>query len=239
MIALTLVPNTIAPGFNSQITLVPTFSGGTAVIGSTGTGSSDITASAISGQTYSTPALTGTKTYTLTVTNPSGEVATTTCVVTPTSVAVSNISPANQTIAPSQVAFAATASGGATNSLVWSANGGSFSANVWTAPTTPGTYTITATSGDESSVSASTNVTISVPVITAQPVSKSLCQNASTTLSVTANYVNAYQWNLNGVAISGATSASLMIAAASSAAAGNYTATVSNTAGSKLPDCLW
>ena len=232
VIALTLVPNTIAPGFNSQVALVPTFSGGKATIGSTGAGSSDITASAVSGQIYETPALTGSKTYTLTVTNPSGEVATTTCVVTPTSVAISNISPANQTLAPAQVTYTASASGGATNNLVWSANGGTFNANVWTAPTTAGTYTITATSTDESSVSASTNVTISVPVITAQPISKSLCQNASTTLSVTANYANTYQWNLNGVAISGATSASLMIVGASSAAAGNYTATVSNTAGS-------
>jgi len=32
VIALTLVPNTIAPGFNSQVALVPTFSGGAAVI---------------------------------------------------------------------------------------------------------------------------------------------------------------------------------------------------------------
>ena len=231
-IASSLVASSTTPGFNGEVTLVPTFSGGTAVIGSSGAGSSDISASALSGSSYPTPPLTASKTYTLTVRSSSGEMATAAVVVTPTNVTISNISPANQTLGPGQVTFAATASGGATNNLTWTATGGIFSGNAWTSPTTPGTYTITATSVDESSVTASTNATVTVPVITTQPVSKNLCQNASTVLSAAANYATAYQWNLNGMAISGAASASLTIASASPAVAGNYTVTVSNAAGS-------
>jgi len=233
VIALTLVPNTIAPGFNSQVPWYRLFSGGAAVIGSTGTGSSDITASAISEQTYSTPALTGTKTYTLTVTSPSGEVATTTCVVTPTSVAISNISPANQTVAPSQVTFAATAAAAQRTLFVWSANGGKFS--VLMCGRLPQLPALTRLPPP-----AWTNLRISFHQCdhfgsadhrtTGQQES---CQNASTTLSVTANYANAYQWKLERGGDFGATGASLMIAGASSAAAGNYTATVSNAAGSR------
>ncbi len=78
--------------------LIPTFSGGTATIGSTGVGSSDITTSAVSGSSYSTPPLTSPKTYTLTVTDSKGNVFSTTCVVTPTAIAISPISPANQTV---------------------------------------------------------------------------------------------------------------------------------------------
>ncbi len=63
--------------------LVPTFSGGTATIGSNGVGSSDITANAVSGASYPTPALTAGKTYTLTVTDSKGNVVSTTCLVTP------------------------------------------------------------------------------------------------------------------------------------------------------------
>jgi len=231
-IAVGLVASSTTPGFNGGVNLVPTFSGGTAVIGSSGAGSSDISASAVSGSSYATGPLTASKTYTLTVTSSSGEMATAAVVVTPTNVTISSISPANQTLGPGQVTFAATASGGATNNLTWTATGGVFAGNVWSAPTTPGTYTVTATSVDESSISASTNATIMIPVITAQPVSKNLCQNASTVLSATANYATAYQWNLEGTAIPGATSSSLTIATATSAVAGNYTVTVSNGAGS-------
>src|ERR1700689_5532333 len=85
-VAGSLVPSNATPPYNSPVMLVPTFSGGTAVIGSTGVGSSDITASATSGGSYPTPALTSAKTYTLTVTSPQGTVVSTTCVVTPTPV---------------------------------------------------------------------------------------------------------------------------------------------------------
>jgi hypothetical protein len=220
-----------APPYNSSVTLIPTFAGGTAVIGSTGVGSSDITASAVSGISYPTGPLTTAKTYTLSVTGTGGTSASATCTATPTSVTISAISPANQTMAPGNQTFTATASGGATNNLTWTATGGTFAGNVWTSPNTVGTYTITATSVDEPSVTATTTVTVSAPVITTQPSSENVCTNSATTLSVVAKYATSYQWYLNGTVISGATSSSYFIPSAIAMDAGTYTVTVTNAAG--------
>ncbi len=227
-VAKSIVPSSATPPYNSSVLLVPTFSGGTAVIGSTGVGSSDITASAVSGSSYPTPLLTSPTTYTLTVTDSKGNVVSTTCLVTPTTVAISPISPANQTLAPGQIPFTATATGGATNNLTWTATGGTFTGNVWTAPNTPGTYTITATSVDEPSVSVTTTITISAPVITTQPTSQHVCTGSGLVLSVTASYAGSYQWSLNGTPIPGATNATYTVSSADSLNAGNYSVTVTN-----------
>ena len=231
-LAKSLVPSSSTPPYNSSVMLVPTFSDGTAVIGSTGLGSSDITTSAVSGVSYPTPPLTSAKTYTLTVTDSKGNVVSTTCVVTPTSVVISPISPANQTVAPGQTGFTAVATGGATNGLTWTASVGTFSGNVWTSPNVAGTYTITATSVDEPSVFVSTSVTISGPVILAQPVGQQVCTGSAILLTVTASYASSYQWNLNGAPIPGATNSSYSLSGAASANAGNYSVTVTNGVGS-------
>ena len=230
-LAKSLVPSSSTPPYNSSVMLVPTFSDGTAVIGSTGIGSSDITTSAVSGSSYPTPPLTSAKTYTLTVTDSKGNVVSTTCVVTPTSVAISPISPANQTVAPGQLDFTATATGGVTNGLTWTATSGTFSGNVWTSPTAVGTYMITATSVDEPSVSVSTAITISAPVLMTQPASQHDCTGSTLLLTVTASYASSYQWNLNGTPIPGATNSSYTISAAATANAGNYSVTVTNGVG--------
>ena len=231
-VASGLVCTPSSPPYNSAVTIVPTFSGGTAVIGSTGINSSDITTLAISGGSYTSPLLTSTKTYTLTVTGASNATATATCKVTPTQVTITPITPANSTVAPGKQSFNATASGGVTDTLTWTSSSGSFADNVWTSPNTAGTYTITATSVDEPSVFVTTTVIVSAPVITTQPASHNICVNSSATLSVVAQYAATYQWNLNGTAIPGATSSSYFIASATSASAGNYTVTVTNPAGS-------
>jgi len=230
-IATSLVCSSTTPPYNSTINLTPTFSGGTGAVGSTGTGSSDITASAVSSNSYTTPALIAAKTYTLTVTGTGGNTATTTCSTAPTNVVISNITPANQTTAPGQVTFDATVNGGATNTVTWSANGGSFTGSTWTSPNTAGSYTITATSVDEPSVSLSTTAIVSAPVITTQPVSQNVCTGSPVTLSVVANYAVTYQWKLAGAPIAGATSATYDIASAISGDAGSYTVTVTNPAG--------
>ena len=227
-LAKSLVPSSATPPYDSSVMLVATFSGGTAVIGSTGVGSSDITTSAVSGGSYPTPLLTSPTTYTLTVTDSKGNVVSTTCVVTPSGVSITPIFPANQTLAPGQIPFTATATGGATNGLTWTASAGSFTGNVWTAPTTPGSYTITATSVDEPSVLVTTAITISAPVITTPPASQHICTASALLLSVTATYASSYQWNLNGTAIPGATSSTYNVLSATSANAGNYSVTVTN-----------
>jgi immunoglobulin I-set domain protein len=231
-IAASLVPSSTTPPYKGSVTLVPTFSNGTAVIGSAGIGSSDITASAVSGASYPTPALTSGKTYTLTVTGPKGDVVSTTCIVTPTSVAITPISPANQIFAPGSVTFTATASGGLTNNLTWTATAGNFAGNVWTSPTVAGSYTITATSVDNASVSVSTNATISGVVINTQPVSQKVCSGGVLTLTVNANYATSYQWSLNDTPIPGATNSTYSVSGATSANSGNYTVTVTNGLGS-------
>jgi hypothetical protein len=230
-LAKAIVPSSATPPYNSSVKLFPTFSGGTAVIGSHGIGSSDITTSAVSGASYPTPPLTSATIYTLTVTDSKGDVVSTTCLVTPTPVALTPISPANQTVAPAPISFVATASGGVTDSITWTASAGTFSGNVWTPPNVAGTYTITATSIDDSSVSVSTTVTLSAPVVMTQPVGQHLCTGSALSLSTSALYASSYQWNLNGTPIPGATSSSYAVTSAQSANAGNYSVTVANGLG--------
>ncbi|MGB9434154.1 MAG: immunoglobulin domain-containing protein [Candidatus Acidiferrum sp.] len=227
-LAKSLVPSSTTPPYNSSVQLFPSFSGGTAVIGSHGVGSSDITSSAVSGASYPTPLLTSTTTYTLTVTNSKGDVVSTTCVVAPTPVTLSPISPANQTIAPAQTPFTSIATGGATDAVTWTASAGTFSGNVWTPPLVAGTYTITATSVDEPAVFVTTAITLSPPIILTPPASQHVCTGSLLTLSVTASYASSYQWNFNGTVIPGATNSTYAVSSAQSADAGNYSVTVTN-----------
>ena len=233
-VATSLVCSSAAPPYDSSINLVPTFSGGTAVVGSTGLNSSDITESAVSGSSYPTPALTATKTYTLTVSGTGGNTATTTCTAIPTNVSISSISPSGQTTGPGQQSFTAVVTGGVSNAVTWSVSsgGGSFVGNVWTSSNTAGTYTITATSVEEASVFASVMMAISRPVITAQPASQNACGNGTLTLSAAANYATGYQWNLNGTPIVGAINSTYSVSNPTSANAGTYTVTALNAAGS-------
>ena len=91
---------------------------------------------------------------------------------------------------PGQQSFTAVVTGGVSNAVAWSVSsgGGSFAGNVWTSSNTAGTYTITATSVEEPSVFASVLMTISRPVITAQPASQNACGNGTLMLSAAASY---------------------------------------------------
>jgi len=92
-------------------------------------------------------------------------VTTATAIVTPQTVAVGAVSPSAPSVTVGYTqAFTATPTGGANNTVTWSATGGTWSGSTWTAPATPGTYTITATSTDDTSKSASTTVTVVAPV---------------------------------------------------------------------------
>ena len=72
------------------------------------------------------------------------------------------------------------------------------------------------------------------PTIQTQPQSQTVTAGNSVQFSVTASGrpAVAYQWYLNGAAISGATSSSYSLSSAQSSNAGNYTVVVSNTTGS-------
>lgn len=230
-LASNLTGSTATPAYGASITLTPSFSGGTAVIGTSGQGSSDVTSSAVSGQAYTSAAVTAHTVYTLTVTSlGGGTTATHTFTATPGTVVLGPVTPAAQTMAPGMQTFAVTVSGGSTNTVTWSATGGSIDASgKWTSPDTPGTYTIKATSVDEPSISSSTTATISLPIINTQPVSKNVCSGYDASLTVDASYATNYTWMENGSQVG--TGATLTLPSVTTAANGTYVAVVSNGAG--------
>jgi len=107
-------------------------------------------------------------TYTLTVSG-GGQVATRTCAVAVSQPTLDQVSPAATSVLPGgQVTFSATVSGALDTAIVWSASGGTMDPALgnWTAPATPGTYTITAKSHALASVSVTATAVVSaVPTI--------------------------------------------------------------------------
>jgi len=101
-------------------------------------------------------------------------------------------------------------------------------------PTVSTTYSVVVTSGTGCNSTSSVAVTISSDaVITTQPAAPApICQGGTTTLSVAATGPGlTYQWMLNGVNISGATSASYTITNATVAQSGSYTVLVTPSCG--------
>jgi hypothetical protein len=100
-----------------------------------------------------------------------------------------------------------------------------------------GSYTVVVTNAAGTVTSSAATITVSTslaaPSIATQPASLTVNSGTSATFKVAATGTSiAYQWNRNGTAIAGATSASYTIPVATSTNAGAYTVTVTNTAGS-------
>ena len=156
--------------------------------------------------------------------------------------------PANQTVTAGQSAtFSVTATGKAPLSYQWNKNGTAISGATSSSYTTP--PTTAADNGDLFNVvvsdplgnTASTAATLTVtggsgaPSIIAQPVNQTVTAGQSATFSVTATGTAplSYQWNKNGTAISGATSAAYTTPPTTTADSGaQFTVVVSNTSGS-------
>jgi N-acetylneuraminic acid mutarotase len=162
-VATSLTASSLTPAFGSTFTLTPVFADGTGSIDqgvicpATSVASAAITAN-----------WSGGKTYTLTVSNAAGDTATQTVTVTPTPVLLGAISAASPTLVVNSVtAFSVPVSGGALNTVTWTASAGTINSATgsWTAPATAQSVTITATSVDDSSksVSVSVNVTAFPP----------------------------------------------------------------------------
>ena len=171
---LTAAPgSTKTIGYGGTATLRYTFADGTGVI--------DYGVGPVSSGEYKlvTGNWNGTRTYTLTVTNPAGDPITGTITVDVTPVVIGTVSPANptRTVNATQTFGLSGISGGATNGYTWSASAGTINASsgAWTAPATPQSVTITATSSDDASKTASTLVTV-----VAAPVATSIATSAAT-----------------------------------------------------------
>jgi len=223
-VATSLVASSATPAFGATFTLTPTYSGGTGAI------DNGVTCPASGASVNVTANWAGTRTFTLTVTNAAGLPATTTVDVTPQVVAVGAISPATPTkTVNSTTPFSATVTGGALNTVTWTASAGSFVGDVWTAPATAGSVTITATSVDDPTKTATTTVTVvGVPVATSL-VASSATPAFGATFTLTPTYSGGTGAIDNGVTCP-ASGASVNVTA-NWAGTRTFTLTVTNAAG--------
>ncbi|SEK99919.1 Immunoglobulin I-set domain-containing protein [Roseateles sp. YR242] len=92
---------------------------------------------------------------------------------------------------------------------------------------------IGSTTSSTATLTVTTAAGVTAPAITTPPTSQAVATGGSITLTVVASGSTplTYQWAKDGTAISGATSDSYTISAATSSDAGSYTVTVSNAAG--------
>jgi len=171
--------------------------------------------------------------------------STATLTVTPAPVAPSiTTQPASQTLIAGQTAtLSVTATGTSPLSYQWNKNGTAISGATSSAYTTPATtssdngaqFTVTVSNSVGTVTSTAATLTVNTPPsITTQPVSQAVTvgQTASFSVAATGTAPLGYQWNKNGVAISGATAASYTTPATTSSDNGaQFTVTVNNSVG--------
>jgi fibronectin type 3 domain-containing protein len=124
--------------------------------------------------------------------------------------------------------FTATVTGTTNTAVTWSGTGGTISTSgLYTAPNTPGTYTLTATSVADSTKSASATVTVSAPVnVTISPTSTSV--QTGTTQQFTATVTGSSNTSVTWSATGGTVTTSGLYTAPSTA--GTYTVTATSVA---------
>jgi hypothetical protein len=198
----------------------------------------------IPGATTATLTITGAQpanagTYSVTVTNASGSMPSNAVILTVNVPPSISAPPASITVTQGQSAsFSVVAAGTAPFSYQWQKNGiaisGATSATLTMGSvqlTDAGNYTVLVTNAASSVTSAGALLTVyAAPIISTSPASITVTQGQSASFSVVATGVPAltYQWKKDGVAISGATSASYGIANALLADAGSYSCVVAN-----------
>src|SRR5882762_4448388 len=158
------------------------------------------------------------------------------------------IQPTSQTVIAGQTAtFSVTASGTAPLTYQWQENGTAISGASSASYTTPATstsdngeqFTVVVSNSAGSVTSSAATLTVNPtpvgPSITKQPTSQTVVAGQTATFSVTASGTPllSYQWQKNGTAITGASSASYTTPATSMSDTGaQFTVVVSNAAGS-------
>jgi hypothetical protein len=193
--------------------------------------------------TLSNPQLTDAGSYTVVVTNGAGSVTSAVAALTVYVPPAITTQPQSQTVTQGvNVAFSVMASGTTPLSYKWSFNGTAVSgatssalalSNVQT--TDAGSYTVIVTNVVGSVTSAVAALTVLVPpAIQTQPTNLTVMQSLNAAFSVVASGTapRGYQWSLNGVALSGATKASLALSNVQPAQVGGYSVVITNSSGS-------
>ncbi len=160
-VSVTLSPGTVelAPGQTQTFTAFVTGADNQGVTWQVEGGEIDVSGATV---TYTAPEATGT--YTLTATSAADSAKSATATITVGEVGVS-ITPASETLAPGQSrTFSAEVMGANNTAVTWQASGGEVDVNgrtaTYTAPDTPGDYTLTATSAADPSKSATATITV-------------------------------------------------------------------------------
>jgi Abnormal spindle-like microcephaly-assoc'd, ASPM-SPD-2-Hydin/Immunoglobulin domain/Immunoglobulin I-set domain len=253
---LTVTAVAVAPSITTQPANQTANAGQTATFSVTATGTATLTyqwkknGTAINGAisaSYTTPATTASDngaTFTVTVTNATGNVTSSATTLTVNLPPTISAQPANMTVIVGQTAtFSVTATGTGTLTYQWNKNGTAISGATSASYTTPATaatdngalfsVTVTGVAGNVSSNGATLTVDVP-PTITAQPGNQTVTAGQTATFSVTATGTGTltYQWKKNGTAIGGATSAAFTTPATVVSESGSqYTVVVSNLAG--------
>lgn len=187
-------------------------------------------------------------TYTVAITNSQGSVTSdgAVVVISGTSAPTITTQPSAQTASEGgSVTFTVVATGTPAPTYQWRKDGASLSGATGASlvlsnlqSSSAGDYSVVVTNTLGSVTSANARLTVTpkavVPTIKTQPANVTVTVGQSASFSVVAEGTPAptYQWRKDGVAIAGATGASLNIADAQSFNAGSYTVVVTNSAGS-------
>src|SRR5438309_2194885 len=225
----------MGPSFTSRPVSQTIAAGQTATFSVTASGTAPLSyqwnknGTAISGATsssYTTPAETTSDNgaqFTVLVSNSVGNATSNAAMLTVTAAPVApsiTTPPVSRTVTAGQTAtFSVTASGTAPLSYQWNKNGSAISGATSSTYTTPATtstdngaqFTVTITNSAGAITSNPATLTVNTPPsITAQPASQTVIVGQTATFAVTAISIAPliYQWQKNGVAISGATSLS-------------------------------
>ena len=254
---LTVNPAPVAPSITTQPSSQTVTAGQTATFSVTASGTAPLSyqwqknSTAISGATsasYTTPAETTSDTgaqFTVVVSNSAGSVTSNAATLTVNVPPSITTQPAGQTVTAGQTAtFSVTATGTAPLGYQWQKNATAISGATSSAYTTPATtasdngalFTVVVSNSVGTVTGNAATLTVNVPPsITAQPASQTVTAGQTATFSVTASGTAplSYQWQKNGAAISGATSASYTTPAETTSDTGaQFTVVVSNSAGS-------
>src|SRR6266576_318230 len=203
---------------------------------------------------YTTPATLTTDNgaqFTAVVSNTAGSITSAAAILTVNAAAVApsiTTQPASQTVTAGQTAsFSVAAAGTAPLSYQWQKNGINIAGATAATYTTPATTTsdsgstfrvlVSNTAGTATSGAATLTVNAAAvaPSITTQPTSQTVTagQTASFSVAATGTAPLSYQWQKNGINITGATAATYTTPATTTSDNGaQFTAVVSNTAGS-------